>query len=245
MRKLMKSKFLIIVSFFAVSFFVFAEQMVYIYKKDGTKVPYVAATLDSIGFVELDANSHEYVDLGLPSGTLWSTCSVGGALNSVGGEYYAWGEIETKENYNENNYKWYSSNNGVYTKYNLYADCGVLDNIEKLELCDDAASVKWGGNWRIPTKQDWQELVENCSYTFYSTNIVGGDYYIMKSKINGNTIKIYEGEYWCSDTGQNFTSYAGCIPIAWYQYFFSGSSGSIYFKYDYRWTKKLIRPVMP
>ena len=154
----MKSKFLIIVSFFAVSFFVFAEQMVYIYKKDGTKVPYVAATLDSIGFVNATSgneNGHEWVDLGLPSGTKWATCNVGAESPEDYGDYFAWGETEPKSSYYESNYT-----------YSI--------NPTELPLDKDAAHVNWGGDWRMPTKAEQDELWEKCTWVRGTMNGVEG-----------------------------------------------------------------------
>ena len=102
----MKKKFLFVVTLLAVSLLVLAEMNVYIYKKDGTKVEYLAADLDSIGFVDVRddnvdgqtgiANGHEWVDLGLPSGTKWATTNVGATTPEDYGNYYAWGETTTK-----------------------------------------------------------------------------------------------------------------------------------------------------
>ena len=167
MRKLMKSKFLIIVSFFAVSFFVFAEQMVYIYKKDGTKVPYVAATLDSIGFVNATSgneNGHEWVDLGLPSGTKWATCNVGATTPEGYGDYFYWGDTSPISN-----------------KYSSY-----LDSPTTLPLERDAAYVNWGSSWRMPTIDELYELRDYT--TFISTTQNGVVGYYITSKTNGNSI---------------------------------------------------------
>ncbi len=112
---------------------------------------------------------HDYVDLGLPSGTLWATCNVGASRPEGYGDYFAWGETETKSSYTSSNYTYYN-------------------NSEVLPLTYDAANVNWGGDWRMPTKVEQDEL-RNASYTTWTwiyRNGVGG--YMVSSKINGNSI---------------------------------------------------------
>lgn len=112
-------------------------------------------------------NRHEYVDLGLPSGTLWATCNVGADNPENGGDCFAWGETKTKSNFdwsNEGEYKWgvYNSsdtNHGM-TKYNQ------TDGKTVLEAEDDAAHVNWGGDWRMPTQEEIQELLDECAWTY-------------------------------------------------------------------------------
>lgn len=116
-------------------------------------------------------NGHEYVDLALPSGTLWATCNVGADSIEGYGDYFAWGETTTKVNeYNWGRYNWasYKYSNGDYdqlTKYCNKSDFGFngfTDNLKTLEPSDDAATVNWGNGWRMPTYDDWEEL---CRYT--------------------------------------------------------------------------------
>lgn len=156
----MKKKFLFLMALLAVSLFVMAEMTVYVYKKDGTTVQYLASTIDSIGFVDVFNNGHEYVDLGLPSGTLWATMNVGADSPEDYGDYFAWGEITPNSNYT------YSKNSKV------------------LSLSDDAANANWGGAWRMPTKAELDELI-NSSYT---TCTWTGNGCKVTSKINGNSI---------------------------------------------------------
>lgn len=99
------------------------------------------------------------VDLGLASGLLWAKCNMGTTEPTEPGDYYAWGEIETKKKYAEN-YKFYgksSLKDGVI-KYNR------RDGKMVLELEDDAANVILGVGYRIPTKEDWQELLDECKW---------------------------------------------------------------------------------
>lgn len=119
-------------------------------------------------------SSHEFVDLGLPSGVMWATCNVGANSPEEYGGYYSWGEVETKTIYSKSNSHTYGTHLG--------ATIGDISGNSKF----DVARAKWGGNWRLPTNLEWKELVDNC-------NCVWGTYkgiYGCKatSKINGNTI---------------------------------------------------------
>ena len=118
------------------------------------------------------------IDLGLPSGTLWASFNLGASDPLEFGDYYAWGELETKDYYNTSTYKWYDSSLGVFTKYNS------TDNKWLLDLEDDVAHVKLGEKWRIPTKDEVDELVENCEWVWDSDNRG----YWITSKINGSCI---------------------------------------------------------
>ena len=100
----------------------------------------------------------EYVDFGLPSGTLWATMNVGATSPEDYGEYFAWGETEPKTSYSLSNYEFW--NGDAYTKY-TGSDFSVL------QAEDDAARVNWGGDWRTPTDAEWRELCENC-YLLYT-----------------------------------------------------------------------------
>jgi hypothetical protein len=260
-------------------------------------------------------NSYGYVDLGLPSGTLWATMNVGADSPEDYGDYFAWGEIQPKSSYTLENYKWYDSANGNYTKYiienpkyyiagigvegsgfacdlrwdpsacpltngtvtyknlpvgdyefkitdgswtnswglsylandpgNLIPSDDYFDNIaftltsvadvtisfdgeaifiylnlgissddeiysSLLIRSDDAANANWGDSWRMPTNEEIDELVDNCTWTWISQNGVNG--YKVSSKVNGNSIflpaagcstdSVYftgnGGYYWCS-----------------------------------------------
>ncbi len=123
-------------------------------------------------------NGHDYVDLGLPSGTLWATCNMDADSPEQGGGVYAWGEIELKEEYTWDTYKWA---NGKPTKdaHNLTKYCdrgayGSLDGKMTLEAADDVANVKWGGSWHIPTDMEFQELVDNCIVEWTRMNGIRG-----------------------------------------------------------------------
>lgn len=122
----------------------------------------------------------DYVDLGLPSGTLWATRNVGAAKPEDYGGHFAWGETETKENYNWNTYKWCDGNEWAITKY----DPLWYDDPE-LELEDDAAFVNCGPNWRMPSQAQFEELCNDCSWQWTTVNGVNGN---LVTGPNGNSI---------------------------------------------------------
>ncbi len=130
-------------------------------------------------------NGHAYVDLGLPSGLLWATCNVGAENPEDYGNYYAWGETETKDNYDWSTYK-YGNSATTLTKYNTDSDRGKVDNKTVLDPEDDAAHVNWGGTWRMPTYDEMEELINNCITEWTSINGVYGRK--VTSKINSNYI---------------------------------------------------------
>jgi len=133
-------------------------------------------------------NEHAYVDLGLPSGTKWATCNVGATTPEGYGDYFAWGETEPKSNYNWSYYKHNRRSGTVNSllKYNNNVNNGVVDNKTTLDAEDDAATVNWGGRWRIPSQTEQNELITNCNLTWVQQNGVNG--YKLTSKINGNSI---------------------------------------------------------
>ena len=133
-------------------------------------------------------DSHEYVDLGLPSGTLWATCNVGANSPEEYGDYFAWGETTPKETYNWSTYKWCKGSGETMTKYctNSYYGCdGFVDNKTELDSEDDAAYVNWGPSWRMPTHEQIGELIDNCTWALTTSNDVNG---YLGTGPNGNTL---------------------------------------------------------
>ncbi len=110
-------------------------------------------------------NGHEYVDLGLPSGLKWATCNVGAEKPETYGTYFAWGETTVKSGYDWSTYKWGTAFDQL-TKYcskSDYGKDGFTDTKTTLDLADDAARANWGGQWRMPTKADFEELLNNTN----------------------------------------------------------------------------------
>ena len=125
---------------------------------------------------------HVWVNLGLS--VCWATCNVGADYAKEYGNLYAWGETEVKRFYNWDTYK--LKNEKGFTKYCTKPDCGVADDKTVLDNSDDVAHNSWGGRWRLPTKNEWVELIDNCSFTWTTEQGVGGCR--LCSRINGNSI---------------------------------------------------------
>ena len=112
-------------------------------------------------------NGHEYVNLGLS--VKWATFNVGASSPEDYGDYYAWGETTTKSSYNEGNSSTYGKSMGSIDGDSIY----------------DVARAKWGGSWRLPTKDEFQELVDRCTWTWTTYEGVNG---YKVTGPNGNSI---------------------------------------------------------
>lgn len=144
-------------------------------------------------------NGHEYVDLGLPSGALWATCNVGASAPEETGSLFAWGETEPKETYTWETYKFTNgskptSSNASITKYGVTGCYGVVDNKVTLDAADDVAVDSWGGEWHMPTNEDFQDLIDNTTQQWTKLNNVKG---YLFTGTNGNTMFIPEGNNGC------------------------------------------------
>lgn len=156
-------------------------------------------------------DSHEYVDLGLPSGTLWATCNVGASCPEECGDYFDWGEIAPKEEYTYENYKWwYYDENGYryISKYNTKSNFGPVDNKTELEPEDDAAYVNWGTLWRMPSLEQVVELVNSCSWQWTQKNGVIGH---LLTGPNENTMFLPAAGYYDGSSPE----YVGTYGIYW------------------------------
>ncbi|MCQ2208543.1 MAG: hypothetical protein MJZ02_10045, partial [Paludibacteraceae bacterium] len=132
---------------------------------------------------------HDYVDLGLPSGTKWATYNVGATKPTEYGDYFAWGETKPKEDYSWNTYKWCKGSSISMTKYCTGSDFGTVDNKRVLEAEDDAATANWGSAWKMPTFDEIKELLEGCSWEWVEDfNGTGVNGRLGTSKKNGATI---------------------------------------------------------
>lgn len=192
---------------------------------------------DSTGGDNTEGNGtiagHEYVDLGLPSGTLWATCNVG-ADSPVGyGNYYTWGETAAKSTYDWSNYKWCNGNYYNLTKYNTKSSYGIVDNKMVLDPEDDAARVNWGGDWRMPTSAEFKELYENTTSTWTTDNGVNGRRFTSMTN-SSKYIFLPAAGYYNSDgldgTGSNGNYWSSSLFVlnpssADFLYFDSGDRG--------------------
>ena len=166
-------------------------------------------------------NGHKYVDLGLS--IMWATTNIGANSSDLEGKYFAWGEVNAKQEYTWNTYRHCATGPYDFTKYckktNAY-DGDFIDNKSRLELADDAANVHWGGEWRMPTATEMKELVQKCKWQCVTRNGVKGQ---LGTGPNGNTIFLpitgmysgankmsagYQGAYWSSTLDEPFITYA-------------------------------------
>ena len=138
----------------------------------------------------LDKTSHESVDLGLS--VKWATCNVGAKAPEESGDHYAWGETETKSSYTESNCKTLQSEVVVKSSLLGLKQKEVIDyrGIEVGDIAGnskyDVAAATWGGNWRMPTKAEFDELLSNCTWKWCKQN--GRSGYKVTSNVNGNSI---------------------------------------------------------
>ena len=176
-------------------------------------------------------NGHRYVDLGLPSGTKWADRNVGASSPTQYGNYYAWGETTTKSNYDCDTYKYGSQYGSEYdtisfslTKYCTRADCGkngFKDDKKELNLADDVAHTQWGGEWRMPTKEQFDELIEYTKHKWTSINDKWG--YLFTGR-NGNSIFLPAAGYRYGTS----LSYAGSHGDYWSRTLNADYPGSAY-----------------
>jgi hypothetical protein len=120
----------------------------------------------------------EAVDLGLS--VKWANMNVGAKTPSGFGSYFAWGETKTKQFFSWNTYTWSKGDSPSLTKYS------TLDRRTQLALSDDAARANMGGDWRMPTVDEYEELIDNCKWEWTNKDGVNG--YKVTSKKNGNSI---------------------------------------------------------
>ena len=131
----------------------------------------------------------EAVDLGMS--VKWATYNVGATAPEQYGNYYAWGETTTKSSYDWGNYTFRTGGSTYsdlkFSKYNSLSGYGTVDNKKVLDLTDDAARTTWGGTWRMPTREEFDELSDNCTWEYTSINGVYGQK--LTSKMPGYTDK--------------------------------------------------------
>ncbi|MBQ0020408.1 MAG: PEGA domain-containing protein [Bacteroidales bacterium] len=194
---------------------------------------------------------HEWVDLGLPSGTKWATMNVGASSSSDYGNYYAWGETSTKSSYDWSNLRYWttgdSGDNVKFSKYVTDSKYGNVDGKKELDLSDDAAYVNWGTGWRMPSKAQQDELREKCTWTWTS---MGGHNGCKVVGPNGSSLFLpaaggrndsssdsfgASGDYWSRTL---FTSYG---HLAYILGFYSGDVGR---SITSRYCGRSVRPVL-
>ena len=180
-----------------------------------------------------------YVDLGLPSGIKWADRNVGATKPWEYGDHFAWGETSTKDNYSEETYSHATLKRGfIITKYKG-SDYSIL------LAEDDAATAKWGGEWRMPTKEERDELYEYCNWEWTTKNGVEG--YKVTSKQNGNSIFLplagsVDGDWTNTAYGFYWTSTVN-TENTWNAYDINFTSSSVLMNDDVRYYGRSVRPV--
>lgn len=175
---------------------------------------------DNISFVIM--LGAQAVDLGLS--VKWASCNVGATRPEEYGDYFAWGEVKPKSVYDWSTYKYCNGSYNTLTKYNTGSDYGRVDNKSTLEAQDDAATVNWGGAWRMPTKAEQDELRTKCKWVWTTLNGVNG-YKVIGP--NGNSIFLPAAGY--VDEGTLYG--AGSLGGYWSSSLFTGYPSSAYYVY--------------
>lgn len=155
-------------------------------------VTYNVEDIQDVTWEVTQATDERAVDLGLPSGTLWADQNVGYTTENPYGNYYAWGEVKP----NKTSYTWgnYTLSDGSYNTITRYVTDDTfgeeVDNLTALLPEDDGAvqDPEWGAHWRIPTAEQFQELLDNCTWA-YETDAAKVKWVVLTSKNNGAQIK--------------------------------------------------------
>ena len=221
-----------------------------LYTRDAGTKTLSSSKYIGIGAINNDEvwNAFEYVDLGLS--VRWAKYNVGSTTPEGYGGNYAWGETESKTTYNWSTYKWCNGSSSILTKYNNISSYGTVDNKTTLDPEDDVAHVKWGGGWRMPTKSEQDELLNNCTWTWYDSGntefngVAGCKVTSNKSGYTDRSIFIPAaggrfGGYWASSLKSDNPS------SAWSLYFDSGSHYTTSGSGGSRIYGSTIRPVCP
>ncbi len=205
----------------------------------------LGAILISVNVSAETYNGHEYVDLGLS--VMWATCNVGAENSEDYGNYYAWGETTTKSTYDWSTSKYWDYDTDSLTKYT------GSDGVVTLEVDDDAAHVNWGGDWRMPTITEMQELLDekNCTWSWtddYNGTGVAGR--IITSKTNGNSIFLPAAGYRYDSQLSSDGSYGGYWSSSlrtdnpYYAYDVGFNSGAYNLTYDEWYYGQSVRAVV-
>lgn len=155
---------------------------------------------------------YEYVDLGLPSGTKWATCNIGALGPYDCGKYFAWGEVTVKSDSEDlQNYKFYDKTKDEYSKYVNNSKYGSVDDKKVLESSDDVATKKWGEDWRMPTREELEELMNIC---MWKMTTAGGKKGFRVIGPSGYSIflPIESSIYWTSSLASD-PQYACCLEL--------------------------------
>lgn len=190
----------------------------------------------------------EIVDLGLS--VKWASCNIGASAPEEYGDWFAWGEVEPKENYSWETYKWCMGSESTLTKYCPSADYGYdgfTDDKTVLDPEDDAATVNWGDGWRMPTTDEFSELVDECTWEWTTLNGVYGakftsnkegytnNWIFLPAALSADTSEGLFGDYWTS----SLVTYSPYFA----NYLFFNQFSNYYLNSYYRYGGRSVRPV--
>ena len=209
---------------------------------DGSEVEYDVTNVEKVYIKTVDPTPEPdlgYVDLGLPSGTLWATCNLGTDKPEGYGNYYAWGETVTNSNYSSSTSKWHGASVSSLTSQ------GVIDADGNLVAKYDAATQILGGDWRMPTLAEQDELRTKCTWVWTKNNGING--YVITGP-NGKSIFLPAaggiGGYYKGNVGTNCDYWSSTIySNTEYAYDLNFSSSSVTRDWGYRYSGECIRPV--
>ena len=249
----MKQKNLIAVLLLLASAQAVWAQKVILYKATGETIKCNVSELDSIVFVEDEpvVGVHEWIDLGLPSGTLWATCNVGANSSEEYGDYFSWGETEPKASYDTSNYK-FNRGSGKMTKYctiSSFGSNGMTDDLTELEPEDDAATANWGNDWQMPSKAQIEELLDPAFTTTEWTCVNDFNCKKIISKKNGNWIFLPAGGFIEGTSRYREGLFGSCWSRSLYEnspndaYDWAITYNDIFWGRDRRYMGEMVRPV--
>lgn len=233
----------------------YAVSYMQVLTEDGGKLIYPVDHVSEVNFFnaqdtilvspsDTTSSNHDYVDLGLPSGTLWAAYNVGATKPEENGDYFAWGETETKNVYNAKTYKYGTAkiDTSYYGalvldslwKYNFGNEHpGTIDNLSTLLPEDDAATANWGKEWRMPTNEEMIELKENCYVVKkrdYKNKVNGMIFFKAKrTDDKGRFVDEYDSYYSMSDphiffpAADRYTDWSSRDGSSFYGYYLSSS----------------------
>lgn len=262
----MKKIILAVLSLVVMASYANAQVTMRIEMENGKQMDFPVSTVKQVTWITNESSSDtpdvspsgvQAVDLGLPSGIKWANMNIGAESPEDYGDYFAWGETtgykDGKNNFSEDTYKYYlktteKDKDGFdvttsgYTKYVTKKDAskngydGFYDDKAVLEPEDDAAYVNWGGDWRMPTKKEQDELLNGCTWEWAELKGVKG-YKVIGP--NGNFIFLpAAGFRYDSGLGN-----AGSYGYYWSSSLHSGYSYDAYYLYfssgDWRWDYRI------
>lgn len=199
-----------------------SAQTVNVHFKNGQIIEYPSSNVDYVDFSAKASDPTlsvgQVVDLGLS--VYWASCNLGAEKPEEYGDYYAWGETKPKSSYSEANYSYFNNDTKVYT------DIG--EDISGTEY--DAATVNLGSDWRMPTKDEMQELADKCSWEWTQINSING---FKVTGTNGNSIFI---------PAAGFAGFDRLRQNEYTYYYSSTRNNSTVENVKYLWTSNTYKP---